>query len=117
MQQPIKQDLTAALRLLNPDLPDGLTPFAAWVAVRPKCPAGMRFSKNSFWSVLESGLPYRANAMLFVLVAWIHARHDQARKAGSEWPPKPTFQPIAHQPIPWTGKDENPGRVPWTGKK
>lgn len=75
----------------------------------PKKPAGMRFSKMSFWAALENndvwtramqGCTARQNAA----AKWIAEYKERREKRGEAWPPKAYFEPMPDLPQPRTGE-------------
>lgn len=88
----------------------------------PKCPAGMRYQKMSFWAVLLNndvwaramrGCVARQNAA----AKWIAEYKERRAKRGEAWPPKAYFEPVYELPQPYDGRDEKAGRLPRTGKE
>lgn len=117
ISKPLNADLLAALRLLNEEVPEYCTPAEAWAWVRPVTPHGVAFMPWCFWGKLRAEIAWRdkiTDHRAELIAAWIRNK----KTLQTEWPPVPLFtEGPSVLPMPWTGKDEKPGRVPWDGKK
>lgn len=110
-QKKCTPDLLAAMRLINPEVPDNCTPSEAWKWVRPVTATGVTFPAWSFWGILAHKLLSAPSTgtdktcYRHTLIAkWIHSKREQALKTGKPWPPVVVTQKPAFVPQPRTGK-------------
>lgn len=75
----------------------------------PDIPPGHDYAKDSFWYRLRHNFRWKREIKAW---EWYLKQRDKAALNGKPFPPNPIFQRKTTMPMPWTGKDEKPGRMP-----